>query len=113
MDIYNGEFGVDFIKGVCFVDFGGDIEEINCCFYYGFDVMEIVLGDELYYGIVLGSGWCVFFLDMVVEDNFYMLKDSGVFNCDMNGDYIYMSIVIELDMYNVISYVLNSNDESE
>lgn len=81
---------MNFIKGVCIVDFGGDIVEINWYFYYGLDVIEIVLGDELYYGIVFGSGWCVFLLDIVVEDNFYMFKDSGVFNCDVNGNYIFM-----------------------
>ena len=71
------------------------------------------MGDELYYGIALGSGWRASPLDTVVEDNFYMLKDSGVFNRDTNGNYTYMSTVTESDMYNATSHALNSNDESE
>ena len=113
LDIYNGESGADFIKGARLADFGGDTEETNRRFYYGPDVTEIALGDELYYGIALGSGWRASPLDTVVEDNFYMLKDSGVFNRDTNGDYTYMSTVTESDMYNATSHALNSSDESE
>ena len=113
LDIYNGESGADFIKGERLADFGGDTEETNRRFYYGPDVTEVALGDELYYGIALGSGWRASPLDTVVEDNFYMLKDSGVFNRDTNGNYTYMSTVTESDMYNATSHALNSSDESE
>ena len=113
LDIYNGESGTNFIKGARIADFGGDTVESNRKFYYGPDVTEIALGDELYYGIALGSGWRASPLDTVVEDNFYMLKDSGVFNRDSSENYTFMTTVYESDMYNATSHALNSSDESE
>jgi type IV pilus assembly protein PilY1 len=113
LDIYNGKSGADFIKGARLADFGGDTAETNRRFYYGPDVTEIALGNELYYGVALGSGWRASPLDTVVEDNFYMLKDSGVFKRDTNGNYTYMETVYESDMYNATSHTLNSSDESE
>ncbi|WP_334021207.1 PilC/PilY family type IV pilus protein [Alteromonas sp. S015] len=113
LDIYNGKSGTDFIKGARIADFGGDTAETNRHFYYGPDVTEIALGDELYYGVALGSGWRASPLDTVVEDNFYMLKDSGVFNRDVNGNYTFMETVYESEMYNATSHALNSSDESE
>ncbi|WP_394221106.1 PilC/PilY family type IV pilus protein [Alteromonas gracilis] len=113
LDIYNGKSGADFIKGARLADFGGDTAETNRRFYYGPDVTEIALGDELYYGVALGSGWRASPLDTVVEDNFYMLKDSGVFSRDTNGNFTFMETVGESDMYNATSHALNSSDESE
>ena len=113
LDIYNGETGADFIKGARLADFGGDTAESNRRFYYGPDVSEVALGDELYYGVALGSGWRASPLDTAVEDNFYMLKDDGVFNRDTDGDYKFMSTVFESDMYNATSHALTSSVESE
>lgn len=113
LDIYNGNSGTNFIKGARIADFGGDTAETNRHFYYGPDVTEIALGDELYYGIALGSGWRASPLDTVVEDNFYMLKDSGVFKRDVNGNYTFMQTVYESGMYNATSHALNSSDEGE
>ncbi|GMM68804.1 hypothetical protein MTsDn1_20990 [Alteromonas sp. MTD1] len=113
LDIYNGESGTDFIKGQRIADFGGDTAETNRRFYYGPDVTEIALGDELYYGVALGSGWRASPLDTVVEDNFYMLKDEGVFKRDVNGEYTFMSTVFESDMYNATSHALTSSNEED
>ena len=113
LDIYNGETGADFIKGARLADFGGDTAESNRRFYYGPDVSEVALGDELYYGVALGSGWRASPLDTAVEDNFYMLKDDGVFNRNTDGDYKFMSTVFESDMYNATSHALTSSVESE
>ncbi|MEM7418685.1 MAG: PilC/PilY family type IV pilus protein [Pseudomonadota bacterium] len=112
LDIYNGKSGSNFIKGARLADFGGDTAETNRRFYYGPDVTEIALGDELYYGVALGSGWRASPLDTVVEDNFYMLKDTGVFKRDINGDYSFMTTVYESDMYNATSHALTSSDET-
>ncbi|BFT29720.1 hypothetical protein D210916BOD24_08960 [Alteromonas sp. D210916BOD_24] len=113
LDIYNGQSGQDFIKGARIADLGGDTAETNRRFYYGPDVTEIALGDELYYGIALGSGWRASPLDTVVEDNFYMIKDDGVFNRDSNGDFVFMTTVGESDLYNATSHALTSSVESE
>jgi type IV pilus assembly protein PilY1 len=113
LDIYNGKSGSNFIKGARLADFGGDTEETNRRFYYGPDVTEIALGDELYYGVALGSGWRASPLDTVVEDNFYMLKDSGVFQRTIDNEFTFMPTVYESDMYNATSHALTSGDESE
>lgn len=113
LDIYNGETGANFIKGARLADFGGDTAESNRRFYYGPDVSEVALGDELYYGVALGSGWRANPLDTLVEDNFYMLKDDGVFNRNTDGDYKFMSTVFESDMYDATSHALTSSVESE
>lgn len=112
-DIYNGETGADFIKGARLADFGGDTIESNRHFYYGPDVTEIALGDEIYYGVAIGSGWRASPLDTAVEDKFYMLKDDGVFNRDVDGNYTFMPTVFESDMYDATSHALSSAVESE
>ena len=63
--------------------------------------------------MALGSGWRASPLDTAVEDNFYMLKDDGVFNRNTDGDYKFMSTVFESDMYNATSHALTSSVESE
>ena len=111
-DIYNGKSGNDFIKGARLADFGGNTEQTNRRFYYGPDVSEIALGDEVYYGVALGSGWRASPLDTVVEDNFYMLKDDGVFKRDTSGNFTFMSTVTESDLYNATSHALTSSLDS-
>lgn len=111
-DIYNGKSGSDFIKGARLADFGGSTEQTNRRFYYGPDVSEIALGDEVYYGVALGSGWRASPLNTVVEDNFYMLKDDGVFKRDTNGNFTFMSTVTESDLYNATSHALTSSLDS-
>lgn len=111
-DIYNGKSGNDFIKGARLADFGGNTEQTNRRFYYGPDASEIALGDEVYYGVALGSGWRASPLDTVVEDNFYMLKDDGVFKRDTNGNFTFMSTVTESDLYNATSHALTSSLDS-
>lgn len=113
LDIYNGESGASFVKGARIADFGGDTEASNRRFFYGPDVTEVALGDELYYGVAIGSGWRAAPLDVVVEDNFYMLKDDGVFSRNTSGEYTFMTTVTHADLYNATNHLLTSTDESE
>ena len=113
MDIYNGESGSNFIKGARLANFAGDTAETHRRFYYGPDVSEVALGDELYYAVAMGSGWRASPLDVTVEDNFYMLKDEGVFSRDTSGQFTFMSTVSESDLYNATEHLLTSSDETE
>ncbi|PHS55106.1 pilus assembly protein PilY [Alteromonas sp. KS69] len=113
MDIYNGESGSNFIKGARLANFAGDTAETHRRFYYGPDVSEVALGDELYYAVAMGSGWRASPLDVTVEDNFYMLKDEGVFSRDASGQFTFMSTVSESDLYNATEHLLTSSDETE
>ena len=112
-DIYNGQTGSNFVKGARLADFGGDTAESNRRFYYGPDVSEVALGDELYYAVAIGSGWRASPLDVTVEDNFYMLKDDGVFHRDTDGNYTFMTTVTHADLYNATNHKLTSTNESE
>lgn len=111
-DIYNGKTGSDLIKGARLADFGGSSEADNRHFYYGPDVSEIALGDELYYAVALGSGWRAAPLDTQVNDRFYMLKDKGVFKRDTEGLYSFTTGITEADMFDATSHALASTDEA-
>ncbi|NDV92183.1 pilus assembly protein PilY [Alteromonas sp. 345S023] len=111
-DIFNGRSGSDFIKGARLADFGGDTAESNRRFFYGPDVTEVALGDDLYYGVAIGSGWRASPLDITVEDNFYMLKDEGVFTRTSDGEYSFMTTVDSSDLYNATDHALTSSEET-
>ena len=112
MDIYNGQSGSDFVKGARLADFGGETAESNRRFFYGPDVTEVALGDELYYGVAIGSGWRASPLDTVVEDNFYMFKDDGVFQRDNSGLYKFPTSANHADLYNATTHALTSTDQA-
>lgn len=109
-DIYNGESGSDFIKGARIADFGGDSDTANRRFFYGPDVTEVALGDELYYGVALGTGWRASPLDTTVGDRFYMYKDKGVFTLDDSGLYTFDTGLTESDFYDATDSLLASSD---
>ncbi len=111
-DIYNGESGTDLVKGARIADLGGTLKPENRRFYYGADVSEIAMGDELYYGIALGSGWRAAPLDLDVGDRFYFLKDKGVFKHDADGHYVFEELVTESDLYDGTESLLSSSDTS-
>ncbi|GGW86100.1 PilC/PilY family type IV pilus protein [Alteromonas halophila] len=113
LDIYNGESGDDFVKGARLADFGGDTPESNRRFFYGADVTEVALGDQVFYGVAIGSGWRASPLDTVVDDRFYMLKDKGVFNIDENGHYTFNTGTTESDMYDATNHLLTQGTETE
>lgn len=112
LDIYNGNSGSDFIKGARIADFGGSTEADNRHFFYGPDVAQVSLGDELYYGVAVGSGWRASPLDDVVEDRFYFLKDTGVFQHDSDGNYEFDTDVTESSLYDATESLLTSSDTS-
>ncbi|MBU3021861.1 PilC/PilY family type IV pilus protein [Aestuariibacter sp. A3R04] len=109
-DIYNGKSGTDFIKGARIADLGGDTEQSNRRFFYGADVTEVALGEELYYGVAIGSGWRASPLDLVVNDRFYFLKDKGVFQTDSDGNYVLPPLYTESTLYDATESLLSSSD---
>ncbi|MEC7691108.1 MAG: PilC/PilY family type IV pilus protein, partial [Pseudomonadota bacterium] len=110
MDIYNGKTGSDFVKGARIADLGGATNTDNRRFYYGADVSEIALGDELFYGVAIGSGWRASPLDVDVDDRFYFIKDKGVFEHDSNGEYVFNTGVTESTLYDATNSLLSSSD---
>ncbi|MBT0585785.1 pilus assembly protein PilY [Alteromonas sp. SM 2104] len=114
LDIYNGESGSDLIKGALMAEFGGNTAEENRRFYYGPDVSEVALGDELYYAVALGTGFRAGPLDTTIEDRFYMLKDTGVFSIDANGDFTLPTTPYQQsDLYDATNHLLTSSDSNE
>lgn len=110
-DVYNGESGADFIKGQRIADLAGTSTDSNRHFYYGADVAEVALGSENFYAVVIGSGWRANPLDEVVQDRFYMLKDTGTFTLDTNGDFTFPSLITESELFDATSHSLtDSND---
>lgn len=113
MDIYNGEAGADFVKGKRLADLGGDTAENNRRFFYGPDVSEVALADELYYAVAVGSGWRASPLDEVIDDRFYMLKDKGVFALDENELWTFETGLTESNFFDATDHLLNSSDETQ
>ncbi|QJR82078.1 pilus assembly protein PilY [Alteromonas pelagimontana] len=110
MDIYNGSTGADFVKGARLADFGGPLEADNRRFFYGADVSEVALGDELYYAVAIGSGWRASPLNTTVADRFYMLKDKGVFLRDSEGLYTFDTVLTESNLYDATNHLLTDSD---
>lgn len=113
LDIMNGESVSDLVSGSLLADFGGDTEEDNRRFYYGPDVAEINLSSDLYYAVTLGTGYRAHPLDDVINDHFYMVKDTGIFNFDENGYYTYPNTALGLsDLYDATDHLLTSSDSA-
>nr|WP_241664418.1 PilC/PilY family type IV pilus protein [Ningiella ruwaisensis] len=114
LDIYNGEGTSNLVKGGLMAQFGGATAEENRRFYYGPDVSEVVLGDEHYYAVAIGSGFRAGPLNDVIEDKFYMIKDEGVFKRDASYKYVLPDSPITHDsLYDATDHLLTSSDESE
>lgn len=112
MDIYNGQSGTNFVKGERLADFGGETAVENRRFFYGPDVTEVALGEELYYGVAIGSGWRASPLDITVEDAFYFIKDDGVFRRDNDGYYTYPTSITPTSLYDATNHALTSTDST-
>ncbi|MFT2091600.1 PilC/PilY family type IV pilus protein [Paraglaciecola sp. 2405UD69-4] len=113
LDIMNGESVSDLVTGSLLADFGGDSESENRRFYYGPDVAEINVATDLYYAVTLGSGYRAHPLDDVINDHFYMVKDTGIFNFDENGNYTYPNNTLGLaDLYDATDHLLSSSDST-
>lgn len=114
LDIYNGESASDLVKGGLLGTFSGDSAEDNRRFYYGPDVSEVVLGDEQYYAVAIGSGFRAGPLNTTINDQFYLIKDTGVFNTDADGNFLMPTIAYtENDLYDATEHLLTSSDETE
>lgn len=114
LDIYNGESVSGLVKGGLLGTFSGDSAEDNRRFYYGPDVSEVILGDEQYYAVAIGSGFRAGPLNTTINDQFYLIKDTGVFNTDVNGNFLMPSTpYTENNLYDATDHLLTSNDEVE
>ncbi len=114
LDVHNGESGVDLITGGLLATLGGDTEPENRRFYYGADVAEISLAEEHYYAVAVGSGFRAHPLDAVIQDNFYMIKDTGVFNIGEDGNFTLPTTpYLETDLYNATAHLLTTPDEDQ
>lgn len=114
LDIIQGESGSDLVIGGLMASFGGDAEVDNRRFFYGPDVSEISLANEHYYAVAVGSGFRAHPLDSVIQDEFYMIKDDGVFNLNEAGNYSLPSTVItQSSLYDASLHKLTSTDETE
>jgi type IV pilus assembly protein PilY1 len=111
LDIHNGESVGDLVSGGLLADFGGDVEQDNRRFYYGPDVSEVSLGADHYYAVVLGSGFRAHPLNTTINDHFYMIKDDGVFNLDIDGNYALPTVAHGLSsLYDATDHLLTSSD---
>jgi type IV pilus assembly protein PilY1 len=113
LDIHNGESVVDLVSGGLLANFAGDIEADNRRFYYGPDISEISLGEDHYYAVVLGSGFRAHPLNTAINDQFYMIKDDGVFTIDEDGDFVLPTTPLGLsDLYDATDHLLTSSDSA-
>lgn len=114
LDIHNGKSGSELVTGGLMASLGGDSAAQNRRFYYGPDVSEISLGDDHYYAVALGSGYRAHPLNTEIQDNFYMIKDYGVFTLDEEGNYTLPSQpFVESDLYDASAHLLTANNDAE
>ncbi|WP_299074109.1 PilC/PilY family type IV pilus protein [uncultured Paraglaciecola sp.] len=111
LDIHNGESVSNLVTGGLLANFGGDLQEDNRRFFYGPDVSEISLGSDHYYAVVQGTGYRAHPLNTVISDQFYMIKDEGVFTLDINGNFALPATPLGLgDLYDATDHLLTSSD---
>jgi type IV pilus assembly protein PilY1 len=114
LDIYNGNAKSSLVKGQLLAKLGGDAESDNRRFYYGPDVSEVILGDEHYYAVAMGTGFRAGPLNTSINDNFYMLKDKGVFNRNAANEFTFPQAPFELsDLYDATDHLLTSATKTE
>lgn len=115
LDIHNGESAADLITGGVLASFSSDgTEANNRRFYYAPDVSEISLAEEHYYAVAVGSGYRAHPLDTEIQDNFYMIKDTGVFIFDTDGNYTLPATPYTgSDLYDATPHLLTSTDDSQ
>lgn len=114
LDIYNGESAGDLVKGGLLGSFAGDSEEDNRRFYYGPDVSEITQGEEQYYAVAVGSGFRAGPLNTKINDQFYLIKDKGIYHQDEDGHFMLPSLAFtEDDLYDATEHLLTSDNEAE
>lgn len=114
LDINNGENTSNLVKGGLLASFGGDAAEQNRRFYYAPDVSEVLLGDEQYYAVAIGSGFRAGPLNTQINDEFYMIKDKGVFKTDTSGNYtLPSSPFTSTNLYDATLHLLTSSDAAE
>ena len=114
LDIHNGESLSQLVTGGVLADFSANGSPENFRrFYYGPDVSEISLADEHYYAVAIGSGYRAHPLNSVIQDNFYMIKDKGVFTRDNDGNFtLPAAAYTHNEMYDVTAHLLTSDNES-
>ena len=114
LDIHNGESISQLVTGGLLAEFGGSTAADNRRFYYGPDVSEVSLGTEHFYAVALGSGYRAHPLDTTIDDHFYMIKDTGIFEVDTNGDFTLPSTpLIISDLYDATDHLLTSSDATD
>lgn len=114
LDIYNGEARDKLVRGGLIGSFAGDTEETNRRFYYGPDVSEILLGDQQYYAVAAGTGFRAGPLNTTIQDEFYLIKDTGVFITDTNGHYKIPDTAYGAnELYDATDHLLTSSDAGE
>ncbi|MDF2178223.1 PilC/PilY family type IV pilus protein [Aliiglaciecola sp. CAU 1673] len=115
LDIHQGKGANDLVTGGLLATFAKDgTVADNRRFYYGPDIAEISLANEHYYAVALGSGYRAHPLDTQIQDNFYMIKDAGVFNVDVDGNYgLPATAYTSADLYNATDHLLTSSDVGE
>ena len=114
LDIYNGASADDLVKGGLIGTFGGDTEADNRRFYYGPDVSEISLRDEQYFAVAIGSGFRAGPLNTEINDEFYLLKDKGIFKRDDQGHYTRPTVPLtKTSLYDATDHALTSSNEAD
>ena len=114
LDIYNGNGRSTLVKGGLLATFAGDTAEDNRRFYYGPDVSEVILGNEQYYAVAVGSGFRAGPLDTTIDDEFYMIKDKGIFNTDDDGYFVRPTVpYTAADLFDATDHALTSSNETQ
>ncbi|WP_268409152.1 PilC/PilY family type IV pilus protein [Alteromonas sp. a30] len=115
LDIKNGEPLSDLISGGVLASFSNDgTEADNRRFYYAPDVSEISLADEHYYAVAIGSGYRAHPLNTVIQDQLYMIKDKGVFEIDVDGNYtLPVTPYTQSELYDATDHLLTSQDQEQ
>jgi type IV pilus assembly protein PilY1 len=125
LDIYNGKSKSNLVKGGLLAQFGGNSEGLlaalgaddpkdNRRFFYAPDIAEVSTSDEHYFAVAIGSGFRAGPLNTTIEDSFFMIKDTGIFEKDEYGNYSLPSSPFTYDsLYDATSHLLTSDDEDE
>ncbi len=107
-DINNGTTLNSLVSGGVIADISGSAAADNRRFYYAPDVAYIVDGNTKYLSIALGSGWRAHPLDEVVEDRFYMIRDSNIFTIPTS-----YTKLTESNLYNATDNLIGQGTSAE
>ncbi|NOY63548.1 MAG: VWA domain-containing protein [Gammaproteobacteria bacterium] len=109
-DINNGDSAATLVNGGVIADLSGTTAANNRRFYNQADVAFLAAGGDRFLSVSIGSGYRAHPLDTVIDDRFYMIKQTDIFSAPSSSSYTKLT---ESDLYDATDNLIGEGTTSE